>query len=161
MESEMHASNQYPLETERRFVSRVVEQTIEVALEIARERRGIGALFVVGEPQNILAHSRCMILDPLLGHPVHLKNIADPCFRGTLKELACLKGAFIVSEDGVVVSAARCVNFGAGSTFLPDDSSQADLSISRCPGAVGVIVSKDSQVRVFSDDEVFTEIRPG
>src|ERR671918_2894335 len=100
--------------TQKREVdARVLEQTVSLAVEIAREGREgrkIGTLFVVGDSGEVLKGSRPLILDPLAGHPHEAKHIADPNVRETLKELALLDGAFVVSEEGVVLSAARYID---------------------------------------------------
>ena len=122
--------------TKRREVnSRVLEHTVALAVEIAREGREgrkIGTLFVVGDSEEVLRRSRPMILDPLHGHPDESKHIDDPDVRETLKELAQLDGAFVVSEEGVVVSAARYID----------------------------AVSESSMVRMFDDGELVSEIIP-
>lgn len=90
----------------------VLEQTLVLAVEVAREGREgrkIGSLFVVGDSDRVLQSSRPLILDPLAGHPEEAKRITDPNVRETLKELAQLDGAFIVSDTGVVISAARYI----------------------------------------------------
>jgi diadenylate cyclase len=86
----------------------VLEATIELAVEIAREGREgrrIGTLFTIGDERAVLEQSRPLILDPLAWHPEELKHITDPNLRGTLKELAQLDGAFVISDAGVVVAA--------------------------------------------------------
>src|SRR5918997_4235077 len=97
--------------TKRREVnSRVLEQTVALAVEIAREGREgrkIGTLFVVRDTEEVLKRSRPLILDPLHGRPDEHKKLDDPNVRETLKELAQLDGAFVVSDEGVVLSAAR------------------------------------------------------
>ena len=73
--------------------TRVLEQTIALAVEIAREgreERKIGTLFVVGDSEAVLRSSRPLILDPLAGHPDEKKRIKDPDVREALKELAQL-----------------------------------------------------------------------
>jgi len=93
-----------------------LEQTIQLAVEIAREGREghkIGTLFVVSDEVETLRRSRNLILDPLFGHPPEVKRISDPNMRETIKELAQLDGAFIVGGDGVVISAARYINASA------------------------------------------------
>src|SRR5829696_9587110 len=94
--------------SERRQVNtRVLEQTVALAVEIAREGREgrkIGTLFVVGDTEEVLNRSRPLILDPLHGHPDEHKKLDDPNVRETLKELAQLDGAFVVSDEGVVLS---------------------------------------------------------
>jgi DNA integrity scanning protein DisA with diadenylate cyclase activity len=69
----------------------------------------IGTLFVVGDSEEVLKHSRSLILDPLFGHPDALKVIHLPDMRETVKELAQLDGAFVVSDAGGVVSESSIV----------------------------------------------------
>jgi hypothetical protein len=68
--------------SERREVNtRVLEQTITLAVEIAREGREgrkIGTLFVVGDSEAVLKNSRPLILDPLAGHPDEKKTYQRP-----------------------------------------------------------------------------------
>jgi len=68
--------------------SEVLEQTIALAVEIAREGREgrkIGTLFVVGDSEEVFRRSKPLILDPLHGHPDESKRITDPDMRETLK----------------------------------------------------------------------------
>jgi hypothetical protein len=88
----------------------ILEQTVELALEIAREGREgrrIGTLFTLGAAEAVLAASRPLILDPLAGHAPGRTHISNPDLRGTIKELAQLDGAFVISESGIVVAACR------------------------------------------------------
>ena len=145
--------------SERREVNaRVLEQTIALTVEIAREGREgrkIGTLFVVGDSEAVLRSWRPLILDPLAGHPDEKKRIKDPDVRETLKELARLDGAFVVSNEGVVLSAARYIDMvsedlevplGLGSRHL------AAASVSWHTGAVAVAVSESSMVRISTTE---------
>ena len=88
----------------------VLDSLLELAVEIAREGREgrrIGTLFTLGDEQEVLARSKPLILDPLLGHPESSRHLSNSGLRGTLKELAQLDGAFVVSGHGTVVSACR------------------------------------------------------
>src|SRR5215207_11263775 len=109
--------------SERRGVNnRTLRRVVNLAVEIAREGREgrkIGTLFVVGDSEAVLTHSRPMILDPLYGHPHESKRIDDPDMRETLKELAQLDGAFVVSGEGVVLSAARYIDATSNHLELP------------------------------------------
>ena len=51
----------------------MLEQTVSLAVEIAREGREgrkIGTLFVVGDSGEVIKRSKPLILDPLHGHPM-------------------------------------------------------------------------------------------
>ena len=153
--------------SERRQVdTRVLEQTVALGVEIereGREGRKIGTLFVVGDSDEVLRHSRPMILDPLLGHPDESKRIDDPDVRETLKELAQLDGAFVVSDEGVVLSAARYIDAVSENLSVPlglGSRHMAAASVSKQTGAVAVAVSESSMVRMFDDGELVSEIIP-
>ena len=153
--------------SERRGINtRVLEQAVTLAVEIAREGREgrkLGTPFVIGDADEVLKSSRPLILDPLAGHPDEAKRIDDPNLRETLKELAQLDGAFVVSEDGIVVSAARYIDTVSDSLNVPlglGSRHVAAASVSHRTSAVAVTVSESSMVRVFDDGELISEIAP-
>ncbi len=153
--------------TEKREVDRrVLEETVSLAVEIAREGREgrkIGTLFVVGDSGEVIKRSKPLILDPLHGHPDESKQIENPDMRETIKELAQLDGAFLISNAGVVLSAARYIDAASDSLDLPlglGSRHVAGASISRQTRAVAVVVSESSMVRMFDDGELVSEIVP-
>jgi diadenylate cyclase len=153
--------------SERRGVNnRTLRRVVNLAVEIAREGREgrkIGTLFVVGDSEEVLKHSRPMILDPLYGHPLESKRIDDPDVRETLKELAQLDGAFVVSDEGVVLSATRYIDAVSNHLELPlglGSRHVAAASVSSRTEAVAVAVSESSTVRMFDDGELVAEIVP-
>jgi DNA integrity scanning protein DisA with diadenylate cyclase activity len=153
--------------TPNRGINRdTLEHVIVLAVEIAREGREgrrIGTLFTVGDADEVLKRSRNLILDPLYGHPRERRLIADPETRETLKELAQLDGGFVISDDGVAVSACRYINASAEEIRLPlglGSRHMAAASISYQTSAVAVVVSESSVVRVFDNGELISEIIP-
>ena len=144
----------------------VLTQTIQLAVEIAREGREgrkIGTLFVVSDEKQVLKRSRPLILDPLYGHSSDKKKICDPDMRETIKELAQLDGAFIVSGSGVVISAARYINASSRRIDLPlglGSRHVAAASITRDTQAIAVVVSESSVVRIFNEGKMIAEIIP-
>lgn len=150
-------------ETRRQTLEEIIQLAVEIARE-GREGRKIGTLFVVGDVESVLDRSRPLLLDPLYGHPAELLHVARPDLRETVKELAQLDGAFLVADDGTFVSAGRFVevDLGAPGNFLPGLGTRhaAAASISGATGAIAVVVSQSSVVRVFSGGEVRAEIIP-
>lgn len=144
----------------------ILEQVIILAVEIAREGREgrkIGTLFTVYDAEAVLRRSKCLILDPLKGHPDRVKHIDDPDMRETIKELAQLDGAFVVDDNGVVVSACRYLNASSEGINLPlglGSRHMAAASISKDTNAIAVVVSESSLVRVFDHGELVSEIIP-
>lgn len=156
------AQIQYQQNIPRDVMLELVDLAIEIARE-GREGRKIGTLFVVGDADELVKLSRCLILDPLMGHPKAQKKLADPNLRETVKELAQLDGGFIVSTDGHVISAARYFNvasldfdllLGLGTRHI------AAASISQQTEALAVVVSESSIIRIFSHGELTAEILP-
>jgi diadenylate cyclase len=145
---------------------RTLEAVIVLAIEIAREGREgrkIGTLFVVSDSDRTIVNSRCLMLDPLLHHPDETKHIENPDLRETVKELAQLDGAFIVSDHGIVLSACRYINASSDHVTIPlglGSRHMAAASITRQTDAVAVVVSESSIVRVFDDGEIIAEILP-
>lgn len=145
---------------------RTLEEVIVLAIEIAREgRQGkkIGTLFVVSDSERTIRNSRCLMLDPLLYHSDERKHIENPDLRETVKELAQLDGAFIVSDNGIVLSACRYLNASSEGIVLPlglGSRHMAAASITKQTDAVAVVVSESSIVRVFDDGEIIAEILP-
>jgi diadenylate cyclase len=140
---------------------------IELAIEIAREGREgrrIGTLFTFGDESAVLATSRPLILDPLAGHPEALRQMSDPNLRGTIKELAQMDGAFVVSSSGVFVAACRYLNIAAAPDLqLPLGMGSRHLAaagISAITKAIGIVVSESSIVRVFCHGTLVAEIIP-
>jgi hypothetical protein len=150
----------------RRCNKKNLEPTIELAVEIAREGREgrrIGTLFTFGDADAVLARSRPLILDPLAGHPEQSRQIRDPNLRGTIKELAQLDGAFVVSDQGIVISACRYLDAMASDVVLPFGMASRHLagaSVSQVTDAVAIVVSESSMVRVFDDGKLVAEIIP-
>ncbi len=144
----------------------VLEALIELAVEIAREGREgrrVGTLFTLGDEEAVLAKSRTLILDPLAGHPESERHVTNPNLRGTIKELAQLDGGFVVSHDGVVLSACRYLDAFAAQVEVPMGLGSRHLAaanMSAVTKAVGIVVSESSVVRLFCHGKMVGEIIP-
>lgn len=144
----------------------VLESSLELALEIAREGREgrrIGTLFTVGKADEVLAVSRALILDPLAGHAPTRTHITDPDLRGTMKELAQLDGAFVISETGIVVAACRYLDASVEQIELPlgfGSRHLAAASISQRLGVIAIVVSESGVVRVFHAGQIEATLIP-
>ena len=150
-------------ESRRRTLEEIVNLAVELARE-GREGRKIGTLFVIGDVDAVLEQSRPLILDPLHGHQSDLLRVERPDFRETVKELSQLDGAFVLRDDGTFVSAGRFVDVDvtAPENFLPGLGTRhaAGASVSRTTGAIAVVVSQSSIVRVFAGGDLRAEIIP-
>jgi diadenylate cyclase len=144
----------------------VLDSLIELAVEIAREGREgrrIGTLFMLGDEEAVLARSRPLILDPLMGHPELSRHVSDLNLRGTIKELAQLDGGFVVSHNGIFLSACRYLDAVVSSGDVPLGLGSRHIAVanmSAVTDAVGIVVSESSVVRLFCHGKLVGEIIP-
>jgi diadenylate cyclase len=144
----------------------VLEPLLELAVEIAREGREgrrIGTLFTLGDEKAVLAKSRSLILDPLTGHAESSRHVSNLNLRGTIKELAQLDGAFVVSRGGIFLSACRYLDAVASEAEVPMGLGSrhiAAANMSAVTNAVGIVVSESSVIRLFCHGKLVGEIIP-
>lgn len=85
--------------------SREFVRLLEIALQLSaegREGKPIGTILVLAGDDPLDRYSRQLILNPLKGHVKKTRNIHDPDFLESLRELSALDGAFIIASNGVV-----------------------------------------------------------
>jgi DNA integrity scanning protein DisA with diadenylate cyclase activity len=143
----------------------VFERVLVLATQLAtegREGRPVGTLFVVGDSQRVLQQSRCLVLNPFQGHPESQRNILNPGLDETIKEFSALDGAFIVREDGVVLSAGTQLVPSGVHSELPGGLGTrhaAAAGITASTSAVAVCVSQSTgTVTLFKSGELVTSI---
>ena len=144
----------------------VFERTLSLAAQLAaegREGRPVGALFVLGDSERVLAQSRSLVLNPFHGHPESERNILDPDLEETIKEFAALDGAFVVRGDGVVLTAGTQLVPTACRVLLPaglGTRHAAAACITASTTAVSLCVSQSTgTVSVFRAGNLITDIR--
>lgn len=144
---------------------RALADLIRLAAELVhqgREGRKIGALFVIGDTERLLARSRPLMLDPLRGHPRETLDVGRRELREPVKELAQLDGAFLIEDAGVFVAAGRLIDVDLGvAEGIPmglGSRHAAAASISRSADAVSVVASQSGVVRVFARGKLVAEV---
>jgi diadenylate cyclase len=118
----------------------------EIARE-GREGRRIGTLFTVGAETEVLQRSRCLILDPLSGHPPSRLSIHEPDLRETVKEPAQLDGGFVVSGEGTVLSACRHFEATLPQHKQPLGLGSRHIAAASISGSIALVVSGSSVAR--------------
>jgi DNA integrity scanning protein DisA with diadenylate cyclase activity len=146
----------------------VLERTVQLAYEIAaegREGKPIGTLFVLGESEAVLEKSKQLVMNPFRGYPEETRNILDPTLSETIKEFACIDGAFIVRDDGVVLAAGAYLTPGTSEVELPagyGTRHQAAAAISAVTNAYGIAVSESTgTVTVYKKGVTLTTLERG
>jgi diadenylate cyclase len=142
----------------------ILESLIGLAVEIAREgREGRRRRHSSLGMNAVLAKSRSLILDPLSGHPESSLHVANLKLRGTIKELAQLDGAFVVSGEPSFLSACRYLDVVAARVHVPlglGSRHIAAANMSAVTKAVGTVVSESSVIRLFCHGQLVGEIIP-
>jgi diadenylate cyclase len=150
---------QVPLPTLRS----VVDLAVEIGRE-GREGKAVGTLFVVGDNRKTIKLSHEGVHDPFRGYPQRERELRDPRVRESIKELAQLDGAFIISSEGVAVSAGRILDAPAqGLTLSKGLGSRhwAAAAISKVTRAGAITVSESTgTVRIFVGGKVVLRIEP-
>jgi DNA integrity scanning protein DisA with diadenylate cyclase activity len=143
----------------------VFERTLALATQLAvegREGRPVGALFVLGDSDNVLAQSRSLVLNPFHGYPEAQRNILDPAMEETIKEFSALDGAFVVRGDGVVLAAGMQLTPPVQVFDLPGGLGTrhaAAAAITAATGAVALCISQSTgTVSVFKSGQMITDI---
>ena len=143
----------------------VFEGVLNLAVELAnegREGRPVGTTFVIGDLEHVLPLSRQMIINPFKGYPEEERNILDRRLRETIKEFAVLDGAFIIRDDGVIVSAGRHLASALDSEKMPmglGSRHQAAAGITEATNALAIVISESTgDVRIFKNGSIFMEI---
>jgi DNA integrity scanning protein DisA with diadenylate cyclase activity len=143
----------------------VFERVLVLAMQLAaegREGRPVGALFVLGDSEQVLAQSRGLVLNPFRGHPEAERNILDPALEETIKEYSALDGAFVVRGDGLVLTAGTQLVPAASPLTLPGGLGTrhaAAAGITASTGAMAVCVSQSTgTVAVFKSGRMVADI---
>jgi diadenylate cyclase len=144
----------------------VFERILALATQLAaegREGRPVGTLFVVGDSERVLAQSRGLVLNPFHGHPEAARNILDPAVEETIKEFSALDGAFVVRDDGVVLTAGTQLLPAAPHPPLPGGLGTrhaAAAGITASTAALAVCVSQSTgTVSVFKSGHLVTSLQ--
>jgi diadenylate cyclase len=147
------------------FRSQVVEALLHVAMEIGAqgyEGHPTGTILVVGDSTAVMEKSRQLTLNPFSGISETERNCMDPPIRDAIKTFAVLDGAFVIREDGVVLSAGRYLQSISRDVKLPmglGARHSAAAAVTRETKAVSITVSQTTgTVRFFKEGEIVLEL---
>ena len=155
----------------QRLETKVPLETLRIVVDLAceigrdgREGKPVGTLFVVGNHRKVMQLSSEQVHDPFRGYPRSERLIRNPRVRESIKEIAQMDGAFVISADGVVQAAGRHLRATADNLTLSKGLGSrhwAAAEISRATGAIAIAVSESTgTVRVFQDGVVVLRIEP-
>lgn len=145
----------------------VIMAVIDVALDIGalgREGKSVGTTFVVGDSENVLEHSHQAVYNPFKGYPPEERAINRSEVVESMKELAKLDGAFVISADGVVEAAGR--HLDARSVLTEQmkgfgSRHRAAAGITAMTSSVSVVVSESTgRVTLFEHGKIVVTLEP-
>lgn len=143
----------------------VFGEVLNIALELAaqgREGRKVGTVFVLGDHEKVLQLSRQMIINPFLGYPEEERNILNPELMGTIKEFSAIDGAFIIKDNGAIVTAGRHLSAALESKDFPKGLGSRHIAaagITSITLAIAVVLSESSgAVSVFKNGKILVSI---
>jgi len=143
----------------------VFETVLNIAVELAaqgREGRSVGTIFILGDIEKVLQLSRQMIMNPFMGYEEEERNILDHTLRETIKEFSALDGAFIVRNDGVLITAGRHLSAAFEGKDFPKGLGSRHIAaagITSVTNAIAIVVSESSgTVRIFKNGKIFVDI---
>jgi len=143
----------------------VFEKILRIALELAnqgREGKSVGALFVLGDIENLKPYIKQMIFNPFKGYDPKERNIMLTNLDDTIKEYSVLDGAILISGDGTLESAGVHIAASADTTDLPKglgSRHMAAAAITSVSNAMSIVVSESTgDVSVFKNGKLITQI---
>lgn len=145
------------------ILRRVVDLAVEIGRE-GRESKRVGTLFVIGQHRKVLEMSHESVHDPFRGYSRKERMIRSAKVRESIKELAQIDGAFVISSDGIVMAAGRILDAPGEDLTLSKGLGArhwAAAAITKATKAVAIAVSESTgTVRIFRDGRVVLRIEP-
>jgi DNA integrity scanning protein DisA with diadenylate cyclase activity len=146
----------------------VFERVIGIAGEIAvegREGKAVGTIFVLGDTNSVNANVRQLIINPFRGYSEAERSVLDPGLVETIKEFAAIDGAFIITGDGVILSAGSYLRpqiTEASQDALPGGFGArhaAAAGITSCTQALAITISESTgMVNVFKGGAIMLSL---
>lgn len=140
---------------------------VDIALDIGalgREGKSVGTIFVIGDTENVLKSSHQAVFNAFKGYPRKERMISRAEVVESIKELAKLDGAIIISENGIVEAAGRHLDAGGTSTKKfrgLGARHRAALGITRSSKAVAIVVSESTgKVTIFEKGNTVSTLEP-
>ncbi len=128
----------------------VLERIIDLATELSiegREGKPVGCIFVVGNKDELKPHLKQLILNPFSGYKPEDRNILNPFMDETVKEYSLIDGAFIIDENGIMLSAGTLIHTPDFKLQLPGGLGArhaAAYSISLMTDCIAIVVSSST-----------------
>lgn len=145
---------QVPQGIDLEVLSRVVYLAMELARE-GREGKPVGTLFILGNYDEVKPYCKQLIINPFGGLDKQSRSILDPSLSETIKEYSKIDGAFIIGQDGLILSAGTYLSIPPNKMELAPGLGArhaAAMGITLVAPVVSVVISESTQnIRLFWD----------
>jgi DNA integrity scanning protein DisA with diadenylate cyclase activity len=139
----------------------ILNLSIELAAQ-GREGRKVGTSFIIGDHDRVLQLSRQMIINPFMGYSEAERNVLNPELKETLKEFSAIDGAFVIKEDGTIVTAGRHLSAALESKDFPQGLGSRHIAaagITNITNATAIVLSESTgNVSIFKNGKIFVTI---
>ena len=128
----------------------VLERILGLAGEISvegREGKPLGTIFVIGDTNTVNKFVTQLIINPFRGYSEAERNILDPALAETIKEFASIDGAFVITGDGIILSAGSYLRPQLDAETLPSGLGSrhvAAAGITACTNALSITISEST-----------------
>lgn len=150
--------NLLPADVRPEVLERVLGFASEIATE-GREGKPTGTIFVIGDTNSVNRYVRQLIINPFRGYSEAERSVLDPGLDETIKEFAAIDGAFVITGDGIVLSAGSYLRpqtdeieslpSGFGSRHA------AAAGITACTNALAITISESTgMVTLFKNGSI-------
>jgi mannitol/fructose-specific phosphotransferase system IIA component (Ntr-type) len=143
----------------------VLQRVLQLSAELGREGREgnrVGAIFVLGDYENVREWCHQMVMNPFKGYRDEEKSILDPSLSETVKEFSTIDGAFLVRGDGVIEAAGAYLRSGKQATGLRPGLGarhNAAATITEHTQAAAVVLSQSTgHVSLFRGGQLILEL---
>jgi DNA integrity scanning protein DisA with diadenylate cyclase activity len=143
----------------------VFEGVLNLVIELAnqgREGKPVGTIFTLGDHEKVLQFSRQLVINPFRGYPEEERHLLDRNLHETIREFSAIDGAFVIRDDGVVITAGRHLNAALEEGELPRGLGSrhvAAAGITAVTDAVAVAISESTgTIRIFKNGAILMEI---
>lgn len=141
----------------------VLAAATEISLELGKGASGgkpVGTAFVIGDSKAVLRISHQLMINPFKSY---LVNITDRKQWELIKKYATFDGAFVVGNDGRVITAERYLNASI-KVEIPHGLGTRHLAVAAMTATTksrGVTVSgEDGMVRIFRSGKLVAKVDP-
>jgi diadenylate cyclase len=150
-----------PADIEPEVLERILGLAGEIAVE-GREGKPLGTIFVIGDTNTVNKYVTQLIINPFRGYSEAERNILDPALGETIKEFASIDGAFIITGDGIILSAGSYLRPSLDAGSLPGGLGSrhvASAGITACTNALSITISESTgMVTLFKNGAIIMTI---